>query len=146
TGTEIQGNCANRPSLFHVIYVQETDEFGFLCSQQTNAELSWRDYYSDRNELRMLKAHHPLAYHVEAEYILRVAHSHYITNGLTAKDKVSLEALKDAILNHGGLHAIYQPGWKFAEKDKLSYPKYWIIAYLYVRIRSFFKKNFRKNL
>ena len=117
-----------------------------LRKSQDVSELSWRDYYADRNEMRMLKAHHVESYYVLREYILRLVYASSRERGLTVKDKVSLEALKDAQHNRGGMHAIYRPGWNpLDEHGKMPFPWWWKLSYMRVRVRSAIKHRMQKR-
>ncbi|MBP5547905.1 MAG: glycosyltransferase [Bacteroidales bacterium] len=72
-------------------------------------EISWKDYYSYRNELYMLKKHHPLA---------AIAWSRRQLNELKnepEKLEIYKTAMKDAWLGKLGVHYKYYPGWTKSE-------------------------------
>ena len=66
---------------------------------------SWKDYYGYRNEIDMLKKHHPLAAIAWSRRQLKVLKQY------PNKLKIYKTALKDAWRGKLGIHELYKPGW-----------------------------------
>lgn len=66
---------------------------------------SWKDYYGYRNEIDMLKKHHPIAAIAWSRRQLKVLKQY------PNKLKIYKTALKDAWRGKLGIHEIYKPGW-----------------------------------
>ena len=85
------------------------DEAGL---DRKDIEVSWRDYYSVRNKIHMLKKHHFKAAIDTTMYALKNLH-----NDKPAYAKVMKSALFDAWLGRLGKHKIYKPGWEIKSKE-----------------------------
>ena len=68
-------------------------------------EISWKDYYFYRNEIDMIKRHHPFA------AIAWSRRQYKLLKNNPKRLKVYKIALKDAWHGKLGLHEIYKPGW-----------------------------------
>lgn len=82
--------------------------------------VTWRDYYSIRNRMHMLKKHYPLVAFSETlfyfikkplGYVKRL----FVKEKVKGLNKIKQEALMDAWRNKLGVHEIYKPGWTFYE-------------------------------
>lgn len=68
-------------------------------------EISWKDYYFYRNEIDMLKRHHPFA------AIAWSRRQYKLLKNNPKRLKVYKIALKDAWRGKLGIHELYKPGW-----------------------------------
>lgn len=74
-----------------------------------NIEVSWQNYYSDRNKNHMLKKHHFIAAVFNAKHLLKeIKRGEYTA----AQACLIRHALRDAWLGRLGKHHKYKPGWK----------------------------------
>ena len=95
------------PSIKIVHDVKSIGQFKGQVAAQ-NAEVSWGDYYSNRNEMVMLKRHLPKVAWKRLKSALK---SQLKGKNTTPYDKIKWIAIKDAWLNKMGKHPVYKPGW-----------------------------------
>ena len=75
-------------------------------------KLSWKNYYSYRNNLYLIKQHFPKHY-LWVLFISIIKAVFCIFKGRGCSEvKLRLVAIKDAMFNKLGKHKVYKPGWK----------------------------------
>lgn len=81
--------------------------------QDKKTIVTWRDYYTIRNQWHMLKLHKPLvALNIFRRYLQRF---YWYRNELGIAGKVKKDAFWDAFLGRLGKHPVYKPGWEVFE-------------------------------
>lgn len=78
------------------------------------AAVSWGDYYSNRNEMVMLKRHLPK---VAWKRFKSAIKRHLKGGNTTPYDKVLWIAYRDAWLHRMGKHPVYKPGWSINDNN-----------------------------
>ena len=100
------------PSIRIVHDVKTVSQFKGQVAEQT-ASVSWGDYYSNRNEMVMLKRHLPKVAWKRFKSALKARLKGLNT---TPYDKLKWIAIRDAWLHRMGKHPVYKPGWSINEK------------------------------
>lgn len=99
------------PSIRIVHDVKTVSQFKGQVAEQT-ASVSWGDYYSNRNEMVMLKRHLPKVAWKRFKSALKARLKGLNT---TPYDKLKWIAIRDAWLHRMGKHPVYKPGWSINE-------------------------------
>lgn len=95
------------PSIKIVHDVKTVGQFKGQVAEQT-AAVSWGDYYSNRNEMVMLKRHLPKVAWKRFKSALK---GQLKGRNTTPYDKIKWIAIRDAWLHRMGKHPVYKPGW-----------------------------------
>ncbi len=112
-------------------------------SKNDLSKVLWKEYYSTRNRLYMLRKHYPSVGRKAVFSLLDSIRSHRKTS-ITPYDKIRLEGCKDAILGKLGIHQVYRPGLLASEEtsSSLPYPALlWQFVYWFMRMRRFLVKK-----
>lgn len=103
------------PTIRIIHDVKDVNQFKGQDASQTEA-VSWGDYYSNRNEMVMLKRHLPkVAWKRFKSAIKRQIKG----KNTTPYDKLVWIAYRDAWLHRMGMHPVYKPGWSFCDNKRI---------------------------